>query len=659
MKWFACAVAILLTLSAPVLSQQDQSLPPVFRTAVNVVQVHAYVTDVQGNPVTGLTAEDFEVREDGKSQSVTYFVPINIPIEERREDAATRTPLIAPDVQSNVSPEGRLYVIAVDDMRPDSGLHARAFLRRFVERYMGENDVAAVILVGHGRRADTQEFTSNRRLLLRSIDTISGWPGISSPAGAGFSLGPAHARDLMEALQDLVEFLAHIPSRRKTMLLLSEDVGVNVQTALDTPASASVGSTVVGDLGREVVRTALRGNVTIYPIDPNRLSLADVVSGELESAPSIESDSARRRLEMDRRDNLRSLGDVTGGFALVSSNDIEGTFTRIVHENSAYYLLGYYSTQDKADGKFRRLEVRVKRPGLQVRTINGYLAPKKRQLEPARKPGIGDVLASPLAISGLPMRVVAAPYRGEGKEAIVPAAIELDGSALEFEKKGDAFTAQLDVGYVISGATSVTKPVNVRMDLSLKPENYEKARKNGIRILLEPRMKPGIYQLRVAVAQAGRRSGSVVHDVEVPDFSRKRLTLGAISLTSVETAGLHVSSGKNLMTEAMPGPMSALREFSSSDRVAMYTEVYDNVGRSSPHTVTVRAEVRTETGIPVGSVSTERSSALMDRRQGGYGFLVEIPLSGIAPGSYVLHVEATAGVGDRPTDSRDVAVRVR
>ena len=655
---FACALAILLTLSAPVLSQQDPGLPPVFRTAVNVVQVHAYVTDAQGNPVTGLTAEDFEVREDGKAQSIAYFAPINIPIEELREDAPAAATLIEPDVQSNEVREGRLYVIAVDDLRPDSGLRARAFLRRFVEQYLGENDVAAVILVGHGRRVDTQEFTSNRRLLLRSIDTISGWPGMSSPAGAGFSLGPGHARDLMAALQDLVEFLAHIPSRRKAVLLLSEDIGVNVQAALDTPSSASLPS-IAGDMGREVVRTALRANVTIYPIDPNRLSLADVVSGELESAPDIDADLMRRESEMARRENLRTLGDVTGGFALVSSNNIEGTFTRIVRENSAYYLLGYYSTQDTADGKFRRLQVRVKRPGLQVHTINGYLAPKKRQVAPVRKPGIVEALSSPLAVSGLPMRVVAAPYRGEAKEAIVPTAIELDGSALEFDKKGDAFTAQLDVGYVISGATSITKPVNVRMDLTLRPENYEKARKNGIRILLEPRMKPGIYQLRVAVAQAGRRSGSVVHDVEVPDFARKRLTLGAISLTSLETANLHFSSGKNLMTQAMPGPLGAIRDFSSSDRVAAYTEVYENVGSANPHTVTVRAEVRTENGVPVRTVSTERSSALMNRRQDGYGFLFEIPLTGIAAGAYVLHVDATANVGNRPTDSRDVPIRIR
>jgi hypothetical protein len=172
-------------------------------------------------------------------------------------------------------------------------------------------------------------------------------------------------------------------------------------------------------------------------------------------------------------------------------------------------------------------------------------------------------------------------------------------------------------------------------------------------------MKPGIYQLRVGLAQVGRRSGSVVYDVEVPDFTKAPLILSAVSLTSVETSGLQFSTGKNMLVETLPSPMTAIRQFASNDRLALYTEVYDNIGGANPHTVTVRTELRTDTGTPVRTVSIDRSSALMERRQGGYGFLVEMPLSGVAAGSYVLHVEATANVSDRPTVSRDVPIRVR
>jgi VWFA-related protein len=650
MKPFAPAVAILVTLSALVLSGQDRTSPPVFRTAVNLVQVDAYVLDAQGNPVTGLTAADFELREDRRPQSIAYFLPFNIPIEAPREGSSSVASL-EPDVQDNESREGRLYVIAVDELRPENGLRTRVFLRQFVERHLGANDIAAVVLLGKGRRTDTQEFTSNRRLLLRAIDLVSGWPA-DAPT-LGFSRGSG---DSLYALRDLAEFLRRIPSRRKAMLLLTEDVGCDFQNAIDTPLSASL---FCPEVAREVVRTALRANVAIYPIDPNRLSMADTVSGESESIPSIEMDRARRRLEMTRRDNLRSLGEVTGGFALVSSNDVEGTFARVVRENSTYYSLGYYSTQDKADGKFRRLDVRVKRPGLQVHTISGYLAPKERVAEVRRKPGVVDVLSNPLAVSGVPMKVVAAPYRGQGEEAAIAAAVEINGSALEFARKGDVFAAQLEVGYVVSAATGAMPPVTYRLDLALKPDSYEKARTAGVRIMLESKLAPGIYQVRVGVAQAGGRSGGVLYDIEVPDFAKRPLTLSGVSLTSVETSGLHVSSGKNMLAEVMPGPMTATRQFSGTDRVAVYAEVYDNIGDKDPHTVTVRTVLRTDEGVPVRTVAVERSSAVLNRRQDGYGFLLEVPLDGVPAGAYVLHVEAMANVGDRPADSRDIPIRVR
>jgi len=660
MKRLASATAVFLAMIVPVLSQQDRNTP-VFRSAVNLVQVDAYVTDSQGNPVTGLTADDFEVREDRRPQSIAYFLPFNIPIEERREGALSATTFAEPDVQSNGPREGRLYVIAVDELRPENGLRTRVFLRQFVERHMGEHDVAAVVLIGRGRRTDTQEFTSNRRLLLRAIDLVSGWPdeappihGIGGPLAVGFSR-PSPYR--LYALRDLVDFLARIPSRRKAMLLLTEDVGCDFQNALDTPSSAT--ALACPDIGREVARTALRANVAIYPIDPNRLSLAHTVSGEFQSVPSVEMERRRRQLEMARRVNLQSLGDVTGGFALVSSNDIEGAFARLVRENSTYYSLGYYSTQDKADGKFRRLQVRVKRPGLNVHTISGYLAPRERIAETPKKPGVLEALSSPLAISGLPMRVVAAPYRGQAEEATIAAAVEIDGSALEFDQKSDAFTAQLEVGYVVSAATGPLPPVSYRMDLAFKPDSYEKARTNGVRIMLEPKLPPGIYQLRVGVAQIGGRSGSVLYDIEVPDFTKGPLALSGISLTSVETSGLHVSSGRNALTEVMPGPMTAIRQFSGNDRLAVYAEVYDNIGDKETHTVTVRTVLRTEEGVPVRTVAAERSSAVMNRRQDGYGFLFEIPLTGIASGSYVLHVEAIANAGDRPRQSRSIPIRVR
>ena len=115
------------------------------------------------------------------------------------------------------------------------------------------------------------------------------------------------------------------------------------------------------------------------------------------------------------------LADETGGFAAVNRNDFDGAFERIVADNSSYYVLGYYSTNDRRDGRFRKIEVRVKRPGLRVRSRNGYVAPRgpPSEYDAARRrcaPALAEALGSPLPVTGVPIKVFAAPYKGTAPE---------------------------------------------------------------------------------------------------------------------------------------------------------------------------------------------------------------------------------------------------
>ena len=107
------------------------------------------------------------------------------------------------------------------------------------------------------------------------------------------------------------------------------------------------------------------------------------------------------------QDFLRTMSSETGGFAVVNQNDLNDAFGKIIQENSSYYLLGYYPTNDKRDGKFRKVLVRVKRPGLQVKYRQGYTAPKgkpaTRETTPTAKaapPDLRAALESPLPVSG-------------------------------------------------------------------------------------------------------------------------------------------------------------------------------------------------------------------------------------------------------------------
>lgn len=662
-------VALLALLGVGGIAGQQQPAPaqPTFRSGVELVELDAIVTDASGNVVADLTANDFEVSEGGQPQAIATFSQVNIPIERAERPLYSPT-AIEPDVASNTGAEGRLYVFALDEVRPANALRTRLFLRRFIEQHFGSNDVAAVVRLGYARRDDAQDFTSNRRLVLRAIDRLTGFPEDMAAAGStpmaedGALPTPAGpnmfveftAANRMTALKDLMEFMATLRGRRKTVLLLSEGLGVNMFSVIDTSGATT---SRAGDIAKEAMRAALRGNVAIYPVNPGGLTLGG--GGDDASTPTAGPDG-------NAQDSLRAIADVTGGFALVNSNNFAGAFERIVQENSTYYILGYYSTNEKRDGKYRRLSVRVKRPGMQVRARNGYLAPTGRTPPPAPaaarsvSPALADAIGSALPVAGIPMRLFAAPYKGDADNAAVAVSLEIDASGIVLEEKNGTYTGQLEVAYVATSAAGKVFPGDRHyVTLSLKPDTYARVQRSGFRVLLEPRLPPGRYQLRVAAGNAGGRAGSVVYDLDVPDFSKGALTMSGVSLTSVDQSTVQTASPKVPLSGLLPGPITATRDFAATDTLAIYTEVYESARNAPTHGVDLTLELRADDGRVVTTRSDERSSSELAGKPGGYGFAAELPLDGLTPGIYVIHVEARANIGNRPTVSRDVQIRVR
>ena len=112
---------------------------------------------------------------------------------------------------------------------------------------------------------------------------------------------------------------------------------------------------------------------------------------------------------------------------VVRTNDITGALARIALENSTYYLLGYQTDASRSPGRFRKIDVRVKRPGLQVRVRRGYMPPDEKALAKKREadakagtsPALRAALNNPLPIGDVPLRLFAAPFKGAGKDASV------------------------------------------------------------------------------------------------------------------------------------------------------------------------------------------------------------------------------------------------
>ncbi len=660
---------LVVALTAPVVFAQQQATTqtPTFRAGVELVEIDATVTDASGRVVTNLTADDFEVYEDGRQQTVAAVSLVNIPAERLQRPLFAGSP-IEPDVQTNTGPEGRVYLFALDEVQGEQILRTRAFVRRFIEQYFSANDVAAVVWVGRGRSSDTQDFTSNPRLLLNAIERFQGGfssePAPTLPTTAGqpslapvLSEGSFDVRSRMRSLRTLSEFMASVRGRRKAMLYFSTGLGFDMFNVTDY--NGGVMNVATAD-AHAAMTAATRGNVAIYAIDPRGLS-PDGALGDAETALSAD---ARGTLRDSRRD-LRTFSELTGGFAFTDQNNFDTAFTRIVQENSHYYVIGFYSSNERRDGRYRRLEVRTRRPGLQVRSRRGYVAPTGRAPAPAPPrtgtltAGVATALGSPIANAGLPIKVFASPFKGPDGTASIAVAVEIDGGGLTLSEKDGLYSGRLQVATTAIGAGGTMIPGD-RYDaaLTLKPDTYQRVSTAGFRVITSMELPPGRYQLRVAAGDAAR-AGSVIYDLDVPDFAKAPLSMSGVALTAQSAAAAYTQAVKNPLRDLLPGPITAAREFSSSETLALFAEVYESGRRQAAHTIDLKAVLRADDGRVIRTVEEQRSSSELQGNAAGYGFSAQMPLTDAAPGLYVVHVEARANIGDRPLVSRDVVIRVR
>jgi hypothetical protein len=141
----------------------------------------------------------------------------------------------------------------------------------------------------------------------------------------------------------------------------------------------------------DLLDRANRANVSFYPIDARGLAAIDQSLG---TGPVVPPEVDRARLRT-RLEHLRTLADSTDGLAVVDTNDLQRGVRRIVDDLTSYYLLGYYSTNTKLDGKFRSLKVRVKRPGVDVRARRGYRAVTEDEFTASREMTATAAAAAP------------------------------------------------------------------------------------------------------------------------------------------------------------------------------------------------------------------------------------------------------------------------
>jgi VWFA-related protein len=652
---------------------------PTFKVAIDYVEVDAVVTDRNGNFIRDLKKEDFEVLEDGKPQAISAFSIVDIPVERYQRPLFASRP-IEPDVRTNERAfDGRVYVMVIDDLHTNFGRTQRVqgAARQFIEQNLGANDLMAVVHTA-GARDASQDFTNSKRLLLAAVSRTMGRKVASAtvertaeyyrmqglrqqgdpvrdPAEVERSF---NARRSLETLRDVAEWFSSVRGRRKTILFVSEGVDYDITDVFNNP-----GASMLLDTTRQTIAAATRSNVSIYGIDPRGLTqLADetieVGSFPDDTSLGIGESSIRKELLLSQA-SLQELSEETGGFAFVNRNNLSDAFDRIVRDNSTYYVLAYYPPSDKP-GKFHNIQVRVNRPNVTVRARRGYATPKPVSASNAKSsvaaskttmtPEVRDALDSPLPISGLTMHLSVAPFKGTAPNASVLLAVEVRGRDLRLNPSD-----KISLSYVAIDAQGKIRGGNTdTVTMNLTPETKSRVERTAFRILNRLDLPPGRYQIRAAAHDSGGGNvGSVLYDLDVPDFNKAPFSMSGVVLTSPNSAAAPTVRPDEQLRQVLPGPPVATRAFAASEELALFVEIYDNEA-SKPHKVDISATVTTDEGKVITKVDEVRDSTEIKGARGGYGYTTRLPLRGLTPGLYVLTVSAKSRLGETPPAERQI-----
>ena len=642
---------------------------PVFRAGIDLIQVDVSVLDKDRKPVHGLTAADFIVREDERPQQVEAFAEVNLP--DAVEPPAKWMKRASPDVTTNDLHDSRIVVIVLDDavipQEPAMASAAKSIGRDIVNK-LGATDLASIIYTAANRQK-TQDFTSDHGKLLAAVEKFT--PGFATYGVDGDDY--LFYQYSVNVVHDVADYLIALPNRRKTLIYVS--TGVPVDPEALAPLLASGGSSGVAareemvrlnDDLREVFKRAQRANVNIYPIDPGGLGgVFNFVQRRMlqKGAPAPAADAAAHKAEKLSLDFLLEHADNTGGRATVNTNDYTEGIAQVFRENGSYYLLGYRQTNPKGPGSYSRLDVKVNRPGLDVRARHTNYTPKP-DAALAKATAVTRALAGLLPSPETPMRVTVAPF-----------ARVLDPAATDKERKaavGDV-TVAIVLGVdepaprerVVEHVDLLTRAFSVEgdpkgaenqtADVTIKPGTFVPGMPppfTRYEVLTYITLKPGRYQLRLAADNASQvKTGSVFVDVDVPDFVRTPLSLSGVVL---ESSTAPVSAPQDALKAVTPLVPTTDRDFPPGSEVRAFVRVYQG-GRTvvAPAAMTVSildehdAKVfSSDTALPPDQFNANRAA----------DFAFALPMDTLKPGAYLLVFEVKS---DKWNARREVVFAVR
>ena len=606
-------IAVVLVLGAVTRGSGQQ---PTFPSRVDLVTVDIVVFDRQGNPVEGLGREDFTVREDGRPQAIAAFEVISL---QQSTATSERRPRVSTN-DERPDAAGRWFFVVFDDVNITQfgTARARETIAQFIERALGPGD-RVMIAPASGGSNWIGELPRDREDLLAYVQRLQGERRISTGAdriwdyeAMGIALGrdrQAEAQvarryvengliqeaelskdpEIRDNFRDVAPGLQAIRIKaRQTYTEARSRLQVSLGT-LERMAAAladargrktllffSEGFIMDTTLAnfRTLLQAARNANVAVHFVDVrNPGGDLGQPSGGADAGRIVQDDDATISMAFAARESegTRSVAAETGGTTITGTNLLP-QLTRIANEGRSYYLLGYSPQNTARNGRFRKIEVTVNRPGVTVRARGGYFAPSPENETPrpdpdALNPDVRAALDSPFGAPGIPMRLtsyVLGPQVGGKVQTLLVA--EADPAPLRLQARGGVYAATLDSYVLVHDRERHSLERNERIvELNLPADAYAQVARTGIPLQREFALDPGRYQATVLVRdRATGIIGSVRHEFEVPQPREFRIT------TPIVTDVVQAAAAAGQAPRPVP---IARRAFKAGTRIAAAFEV--------------------------------------------------------------------------------------
>ncbi|HUB19993.1 MAG TPA: VWA domain-containing protein [Acidobacteriaceae bacterium] len=714
----AITAALALTLAALAQDQapsqdqqQTQRQGSTFTLKVNsdLVLTNVVVRDKKtGQLVKGLTEKDFTITEDGKPQHIISFDFENVDeaavLNEATINAASPNGIFGAKNGTATTEElrnHRLIVMFFDltSMQPDDIDRAQDAARNYINRQMKPADLVALVSLDNSLSLD-QDFTSNRDLLLHAVNSYNGTesqgfaPGATSTTNqvedaSAFTPDESEYNDLntdreLFAIEEISRSLAYL-NEKKSLLYFSGGIqrdGIENQASLNAAINASV-----------------RANVSIYSVDARGLQaispLGDATTGNLRGANSFNGAALQNNLDsnFNTQEVMSTLSSDTGGKAFFDSNDFSPAFTRIQNDTSAYYVLGFHSTDLRRDGRYRRLSIKIDRSDVKLEYRPGYYAPAdyRHATKDERERQLEEELASDLPATDMAVYMQALYFRLAENRFYVPISLVVPGSQIPFVKGGDRDKATLDIIGQVKD-TAGHDIGDVRDTVKLAVDESQQVRQKNVQYTTGFNLPTGKYHVKFVVRENETgRMGSFETDLTVPDLKKVPLRMSSVVLASQRMPAGKKQQDSPLVRDGEQLVPNLPHVFRQDQHMYLLYEVYDpaKATGAEANAVVAAAEgtaapapakpgpqknekpdkdatpVRVMTSIEFLSGSAKafetpliQATQLNEPARDAVAFQFDVPLASLKPGTYICQINVIDDAGGTFTFPR-TAVLIR